>query len=521
MKKNIIIHPLLFSILPILAFFENNQDIASLHYLTKPILISILSIIMFFYLINFFINNSIKSGLISSITIISFFFFANFSQLFSWIDIIIPSEKLYYQNIATICYLIILTSLIVLIYKSKKSFQKLNIILNLFSVMVVCLQIFNIINYQIVSSSTKIILKPTPDNSDSLEKKPVDNWPDVYYIILDGYGRHDIYQNLYNYDNSTFINYLKSKNFYIAEKSTTNYNKTLLSIPSTLNMNYIAELKKESGIKISDRKFFRNIIKENLFSYILDQNGYTFVTLPYTWFGNYENLQSDIHIKAQHEQNDFNALLISQTPLYALAAPLEMRAFQAKTMEILEAIPEISKIPASTFSYIHLMASHPPFIFDENGPIDKVNSQCLSGGDGNDYYETCPGVEEFRQSLVKQVEYFNNRLTDVINQILANSKITPIIIIQGDHGPGSSFHQSSLKQSNIQERMFILNAYLVPDNIKNELYPEISPVNSFRIIADELFGYNLGKLEDKNYFVIDGIGEKTIDITSQIKSLNK
>ena len=286
-------------------------------------------------------------------------------------------------------------------------------------------------------------------------------------------------------------------------------------------MDYIDQIKKQSGFEISDRKFFRNIIKENLVSTILEKSGYTFVTLPYTWFGNYENLKSDIHIKAQHEQNDFNAILINKTPIYALATPSELRASQAKTLEILEAIPKISEFPESTFSYIHLMASHPPFIFDENGSVEKITPECFSGGDGNDYYRTCPGVEKFRESLQKQVTYFNKRFEEIIEEILSRSAIQPIIIIQGDHGPGSAFHQTSLEQSNIEERMSILNAYLVPAEIKKELYSEISPVNSFRLILNHLLGYDFKKLEDKNYFIIDGVGEQTIDITSDIKALNQ
>ena len=31
--------------------------------------------------------------------------------------------------------------------------------------------------------------------------------PDIYYIILDGYARLDILENLYGYDNSDFLNY--------------------------------------------------------------------------------------------------------------------------------------------------------------------------------------------------------------------------------------------------------------------------------------------------------------------------
>jgi hypothetical protein len=44
--------------------------------------------------------------------------------------------------------------------------------------------------------------------------------PDVYYIILDGYGRQDVLQREYGFDNSEFINALQSRAFYVARRTT-------------------------------------------------------------------------------------------------------------------------------------------------------------------------------------------------------------------------------------------------------------------------------------------------------------
>ena len=42
----------------------------------------------------------------------------------------------------------------------------------------------------------------------------------------------------YGYDNSAFIQELEDLGFYVAKCSQSNYHKTIISIPSTLNMNY-------------------------------------------------------------------------------------------------------------------------------------------------------------------------------------------------------------------------------------------------------------------------------------------
>ena len=66
--------------------------------------------------------------------------------------------------------------------------------------------------------------------------------PDVYYIILDAYSRDDILDEVYDYDNSSFLNELTNLGFYVARCSQSNYAQTQLSLASALNLDYISEL---------------------------------------------------------------------------------------------------------------------------------------------------------------------------------------------------------------------------------------------------------------------------------------
>ena len=66
----------------------------------------------------------------------------------------------------------------------------------------------------------------------------------------------------------------------------------------------------------------------------------------------------------------------------------------------------------------------------------------------------------------------------------------PIIIIQGDHGP-SHF--------DVPSRMAILNAYYFPDH-EFAVYPEITPVNSFRLLFNNYFNTDFDLLEDVSYY---------------------
>ncbi len=59
--------------------------------------------------------------------------------------------------------------------------------------------------------------------------------PDIYYIIPDSYGRSDLLLQAFGLDNSAFIQRLQEMGFYVAECSQSNYNRTDVSLASSLN----------------------------------------------------------------------------------------------------------------------------------------------------------------------------------------------------------------------------------------------------------------------------------------------
>jgi len=139
-------------------------------------------------------------------------------------------------------------------------------------------------------------------------------------------------------------------------------------------------------------------------------------------------------------------------------------------------------MPGPQFAYVHLILPHPPFVFGPDGeytnPADFWNKEKKYAPD------------KFKIGYVNQVIFLNTKLLEMIDTILAESDTPPIILLQGDHGPWS--------QPNPQH-FFILNAYYLPDHT-TELYPQLSPVNSFRIIFNDYFGGSYDMLPDVTYY---------------------
>jgi hypothetical protein len=65
--------------------------------------------------------------------------------------------------------------------------------------------------------------------------------------------------------------------------------------------------------------------------------------------------------------------------------------------------------------------------------------------------------------------------------------------------------------------MSILNAYFFPDRKYDGLYPDITPVNSFRVVLDTFFGARLGLLPDKSYFSTWGEPYRFMDVTDEVR----
>ena len=104
-----------------------------------------------------------------------------------------------------------------------------------------------------------------------------ENRPDIYYIILDGYAREDTLRDLYDFDNTDFINSLNALGFVVANKSISNYATTELSIASTLNMQYIDDFLVNVDHGSKDKSIIaKKAIYENLVGQLSRSIGYKY-----------------------------------------------------------------------------------------------------------------------------------------------------------------------------------------------------------------------------------------------------
>ncbi|MCA9396470.1 MAG: hypothetical protein KC649_04795 [Candidatus Omnitrophica bacterium] len=330
--------------------------------------------------------------------------------------------------------------------------------------------------------------------TDSISRDTPQLGPDIYYIILDGFTRPDVMKNLYKTDLEDFIDPLREMGFYIADKSHSNYSETILSLSSSLNMNYL-DLFEDPVLKY---KRNTEMIRNNEVIRFLKQRGYQYVHVSSVWSPTLTNPNSDIEVSYPKwvVSDEFFRTFFSTTWLRIF--DFLMGAGVAKVhlynFAQLEKIAESSSSPK--FVFAHFVLPHSPYVFDRNGKIkSEINMVNIWEKENNIWND----AEGYRDQVL-----FTSKMTLLsIIGILQNSKNPPVIIIQGDHGTNLVYSDSEklpFRDKAIYVRHAILNAYLFPDQNYSELYPDISPVNSFRIIFNHFFGTDFEILPDTVHY---------------------
>ena len=162
---------------------------------------------------------------------------------------------------------------------------------------------------------------------------------------------------------------------------------------------------------------------------------------------------------------------------------IESIAYQKHRRKILGIFRELAKspkkYPAPFLIFAHIIAPHPPFVFGAHG--EAVNPERKFSLSDDSHSITRISREEYIQGYTNQVTFVNRKLKETINAIIAGTKRPLVIILQADHGPGPTLNWKKIAATDLKERFSILNAYYATGLNYTQLYPEITPVNTFRI----------------------------------------
>ena len=510
MKKKFVIHPFLIALFPVISLWVANLNYVTANMVIRSLILVVILSGLLFLLLHLMTHEWEKAGVITSLILLIILTYGHFYTVLRGVQLLSP--------IIRHRYLLPLVGVLVgfmifLVLKNGKTVSPIASFMTVLGLVLVSISLTRLIVYQI--NVTSFDFKASQKISETSSSVQSDT-PDIYYIILDAYGREDTLKEFYGYDNSEFIQALKQRGFYVAEKSNSNYMNTYYSLSSSLNMDYLDNYVSQNGGRMSSQ-FLSGLINNSKLREFLRSQGYKMVAFE----SSYENLSSaDVFLKPREQKNlsgqsilainEFEGMLIDTT---IGKIWLDIFYNQQKTNEksilmvpylqhanrvtfALTELGNVAKMPGKKFVFAHVVSPHPPFIFSSNGDlIFPPRPYSLSDGD---YFSG--GEKEYISGYTEQIQYINKLVLKAVDEIMANSSEPPIIIVQGDHGPGAFAVFGSIDKSNVQDRMGMLNAYYFPDQNYTSLYPSISPVNSFRVILDNFFGEVLGLLPDNHFF---------------------
>jgi hypothetical protein len=478
-------HVFLFAIFPILSLLANNTGQVNYAVAYRSLLLSVVISTIMLIIAKRLLRDWQKAGaLITGINILFF----SYGHIYTYVeDAEIAGVVIGRHRVLAVLWLGLLVVLFLWIVK-RKNLQAVTSSLNVVTAFLLVFPCYILISFWY--SNLDLHVTKLSENPSITNLEVSSDSPDVYFFVLDQYARSDVLAEYFKYDNSAFINGLKQAGFYVASCSQSNYPYTTASLAATLNFNYVSELGEEFNPENQSYLPMQQAIKNNRVKAAFRQLGYQIIAFE-TGYNFTELEDADIFYKLSSTKiNNFEALLLRSS---GMLLPIDLGLLDKyfltddarkrdRVLFVLDQLEDIPSLPGKKFVFVHLSMPHPPFVFGPNGEALVIEPFYENG-------ETGYKRDDFRQGYHNQAIFISSKILTVVSKIIANSSRTPVIIIQGDHGPITIPDE---------KRMNILNAYLFPD-VKTNFYSTLTPVNNFRLVFNSYFHGSLPLLPDQSF----------------------
>jgi hypothetical protein len=399
--------------------------------------------------------------------------------------------------------LVAVSVLAVVVMRARFDLAVPNALLNGIALVLVVTPVWTAASYTVETTALPrpaLAAAPTPAASISLPRGAIAGpavaaTPDIYYFVFDRYGSQNTLERVYGFDNRPFLEALRAKGFYVASGSHANYPKTAPSFASTFDMDYL-DLADDPLARRNEWHPIYDKLENHRVGNFLKSTGYRFIQIGSWWAPTQHNAAADENYSFGF--SEFAWLYLRRTivpkvihavaPGTGIAAMTDWDNGQCQRVpRQFAAVKAISERPEATFTFVHVLLPHEPYVFAADG-------RCLS-------------PEEVRargqkDGYLGQLRYANSLIGDMVDHLLSSPN-KPIIILQADEGPypeayrigDRSWRQATPEQ--LATKTAILNAFYFPDGDYSMLYRDITSVNTFRLLFDKYFGTNHGRLRDR------------------------
>lgn len=326
--------------------------------------------------------------------------------------------------------------------------------------------------------------------------------PDIYFLVFDAMPSTQAMKREWGFNNSSLDSFLATNRFYTAAAAKSNYNLTVLSVSSMMNMSYLPKFNYEkneiamyfkAGVSIIDNSLTRILRRKNYDIKQFQPVSFLDTDLPNASFFNslitmnyfYQTLPGRIYKDLSW---NINRIKLPQFKNY-LISKIEKQNKQHqqtvfKTIELVKKTCTKEK-EKSQFVYGHFILPHDPYIFDSTGSIKPANHTRISS----------LSEAEQKESFIEQVLFANKIIQDLITHILSKNRNNTIIVLAGDHGYRNIYGKKKYMTFDVLASIYF------PDKQYNALYQDVSLVNIFRIVLNHSMQSQLPLLKDSSIFI--------------------
>jgi hypothetical protein len=331
---------------------------------------------------------------------------------------------------------------------------------------------------------------------------PIEELPDIYVILLDGYPRADVLERKFGVDNSEFLDGLTALGFDVGADSHSNYIFTQLTMASMFQMRHLDEIDALSplvGVRGGHANELRNTLIDSPGFAALDAAGYqVIVTQP-----GYEHvaLRGVADRVLEHgEMNDLERDVLKRTWLLSPLGALIPTLYTGPPRDrVVHAFDDLSRLGseergAPRFTWIHVPAPHLPLVLDAEGRPLELDPVLFDKTDAEGYGMT---DAEFAAAYAAELSYLNRRVLGAVRDLTRlPGRPDPVIVVLSDHGYATDLSDPQAQLANL----FAAHTPQAPGLLADAP----TPVNLMSILLNRFLGTDF-PIQPDRYFLSPSI----------------
>lgn len=331
--------------------------------------------------------------------------------------------------------------------------------------------------------------------------------PDIYHITLDGYARADVLSELYEFDNTDFLDRIRGLGFAVAERATTPYNQTQLVMSSIFEGAYLHRSEEgRNGSQGDYRDRIRERFLENSTVMALTRMEYR-IAATYTEYSPVDIGRHDmIAPRPWLELTFFERVAFERNALSLLALEFDsLNQGGNHTISMMRGAygaPFARTLGRPAFLFTHQLAPHPPFDVSRDGEPRKTIRRPHRLVDASVFHEGKESLRlEYKNGYVEKLLLINSETIKYLERLIRDLPDPKIVILHGDHGGGIYVDQENLDATCVKERFSpLLALYSSDGQLQDRLGDDFNLVNLYRLVFNTYFETDLPMLESENYF---------------------